>query len=431
MKRLWILTFVFLAFPPRLHAQQTSKALKWDDCVQITIVNNPDIASAQGSLGQSKAQQKGSYGEFFPQLSFNTGYNTTNTINTFSGNSPQSFQVSGGSDRQWTTGVSLKQNFFAGLASKARVDQAKADLSANEWNLEVVKANISYNLRNAFSQLLFSQKQILLTQEIEKRRKENVRLVELRYQGGGEDKGAFLRSQATYDQAAFETQQAKRGLETAQRQLATVMGQPQWTGLKVTGDFKVNKPGPEPDYVSLAERTPTHYQKFSQSQSAEAGVRVTRGNLMPSVDGNASFNHFSNNNQGDRDQWTAGINLTYPFFNGTKNVYDYKAAKFQRLKTTEDLRSSDNQGTSTLQSTFAQWKDAVQQVEVEKSLLKAAQVRAEIARAKYNNGLLTFQDWDLIESDLITQEKSMLANLRDAVIAEANWFKAQGKGVFP
>jgi hypothetical protein len=45
--------------------------------------------------------------------------------------------------------------------------------------------------------------------------------------------------------------------------------------------------------------------------------------------------------------------------------------------------------------------EAVEKTKVDNSFWEAASTRARIARQKYNNGLLTFEDWDVIENDLI------------------------------
>jgi outer membrane protein TolC len=55
-------------------------------------------------------------------------------------------------------------------------------------------------------------------------------------------------------------------------------------------------------------------------------------------------------------------------------------------------------------------------------------LRAEIARSKYNNGLTTFDDWDLIESDLINRQRAVLSSQGNRVVAEAAWEQAQGRG---
>ena len=41
---------------------------------------------------------------------------------------------------------------------------------------------------------------------------------------------------------------------------------------------------------------------------------------------------------------------------------------------------------------------------------------ATIARGKYTTGLMTFEDWDLIENDLIAREKAALTTRRDAYL---------------
>jgi hypothetical protein len=44
---------------------------------------------------------------------------------------------------------------------------------------------------------------------------------------------------------------------------------------------------------------------------------------------------------------------------------------------------------------------------------------------------MTFEDWDLIETDLINRQKTELQARRDVVLAEAAFEQAQGKSVFP
>ena len=58
-------------------------------------------------------------------------------------------------------------------------------------------------------------------------------------------------------------------------------------------------------------------------------------------------------------------------------------------------------------------------------------MRATIARSQYTSGLLKFEDWDLIENDLIDNEKQWLTDQRDAVRAQTGWDRARGQGVIP
>ena len=51
-------------------------------------------------------------------------------------------------------------------------------------------------------------------------------------------------------------------------------------------------------------------------------------------------------------------------------------------------------------------------------------------RHKYNIGLLDFENWDIIENELINYQKQELLSVRDSVNAEANWEQAIGQSAF-
>lgn len=83
-----------------------------------------------------------------------------------------------------------------------------------------------------------------------------------------------------------------------------------------------------------------------------------------------------------------------------------------------------------LQQGYNSYIEAVAKLQVDTSFREAAQLRADIARSKYNNGLLIFEDWDAIETDLITRQTNYLQSKLNRVTYEAAWEQVQGKGVF-
>jgi outer membrane protein TolC len=63
---------------------------------------------------------------------------------------------------------------------------------------------------------------------------------------------------------------------------------------------------------------------------------------------------------------------------------------------------------------------------VQKEVLQAAEERAKISRVEYSNGLLTFDNWTIIEDNFAQAQTSLLATQANAFIAEAQWIQAQG-----
>ena len=65
-------------------------------------------------------------------------------------------------------------------------------------------------------------------------------------------------------------------------------------------------------------------------------------------------------------------------------------------------------------------------VQVQKKFLEAAEERANIAQAQYSSGLILFDNWIIIEDNLVQVRKSFLDTQADALVTEANWIQAKG-----
>lgn len=404
--------------------------LTLEDCVREALQNNPDLGAAREAVQRARFQHIRSFNNFFPQLSLDAGYNRADSpagsqlFNTGSG---------GGSDIQeeYSLGLSIRQSLFSGFRDRAEVDRTRAGIDAAEANLSDVKARVSFELKSAYTEILFTQEQLKLAKAIADRRKENVRLVELRYEAGREHKGSLLKSQAAYYQAEFEVSQAERALLVARRNLARVLGRQESNGLEVTGDFEVSPPEKPPALHVLALQTPAHLQPEAQARSAQAGVVFAEGRFYPEIDATGSLSHQGRDWPPDDNRWSAGVVISFPLFTGGRNFYELQDARAEHRRALEALKSADNQIILELEQAFAAFRDSIENTEVRKEFLKAAEVRAEIGRSLYTSGLFSFEDWDLIESELINAQKAMIASLRDRVIAAATWERAQGKGVIP
>ena len=59
-------------------------------------------------------------------------------------------------------------------------------------------------------------------------------------------------------------------------------------------------------------------------------------------------------------------------------------------------------------------------------VLTAAQERAKIAEAQYSIGLVSYNDWIIIENNLVSAKTSFVNAQLAALVAEANWVQAKG-----
>lgn len=401
-------------------AAAASEALTFQRVIENASSAHPDLNAARERLRITNFNRKAAAAPFLPQVSVGASYDRSGADPEGPGIVP--------ADDDYDVSATARQNLYAGGRDTALYRRRQAEQSVAAADLNATRAAVSFDVKAAFARLLFSQSQATLSRSIDKRRADNVRLVGLRYEAGREHKGSYLRSRANAHQARFEVSQADRALRVAQRELLRSMGESEFDVVTATGALAVALPAALPDFRALATEVPAVRSAQANLVAAETDVAFARSQLLPGFDASASAGRGGGEWPPRDDRWSAGLSLSLPIFQGGSGVYGLKAARAATARSQEQTRSVIDETALDLESTFASFADAAEGADVQAEFLAAAEVRAEIARSQYTSGLLSFEDWDLIESDLITAQKNHLSSLRDAVVAEADWERAQGKG---
>lgn len=423
MKKVLLLGSLFLIHPFLL-AEETG--LSWTQCVKEAADHNPDLLSAQRSLKAAENSHLASLGQFLPQINVNASVNRSGFGGLDNGLNDPTYNTS--SD----ISLSASQDLFSGFKDFASVDQSNAQLDLARAQLTQAKAQLSRDLKSAFYTLLYSQKQIELLQTIADRNKANQDLVEMNFKGGTDNKGSLLQAQATYQESLFEVDQAKRSLSLAQRQLALLLGRDAFGTVQAAGDFQVPAlQAAVPDFKQLTLQTPAYLQSLAQLHLSESQYVSARGNFLPSLSASGRLGRSDWDSGGNSPYWSAGLQLSFPLFTGGRDFFNLQSAEESKGAAEQDLRSSLLKTAASLETAFSSFQNAIENTQVQDSFLAAAQTREEIAKAQYLNGLLTFQNWDQLETNLTSQQKADLSSYLSAKTSEAGWELAQGKGEIP
>lgn len=406
-------------------AAGSTTPLTWDDCAKEALAHNPDLQKAAANLLSARYDKKGSASSFLPSLSASASANKSGDAGSIAG----ILQEDAGTS--YHVGLNASINLFNGFKDKASLDASAIAVQQAEIQYRQARATLSNNLRNAFTNLLYAQQQVRLSESIAARQKENVRMVDLRYQSGRENKGSLLNSQAAYAQSVLEVTEAQRSLRLAQRQLDNALGRSEADQPEVTGDLTVSAPETAPAFEALSKTTFSYLLAELQERSAKTRVTSAKGAFLPSLNANASMGRSGSDWVPNQHSWGAGLALSLPLFEGGQRVATLKSAKADRDAAQASLISTEQSAALSLESTYWDFRNASESTAVQKDYLIAAQARQEVAQAQYANGLISYQDWDQVESNLISREKSNLQSLRDAKKAEAAWRLALGKDELP
>lgn len=238
-------------------------------------------------------------------------------------------------------------------------------------------------------------------------------------------RGSLARSKAQLTQSEYEVREARRALIYALRSLAAAMGQMD-PEAGAAGDLMAIHPDDLLDLEQLMAQTPDYHIATTQIEASKEGMKVTRSARFPQIRFNASVGANSGDYRLYDGAWGVGVSASIPIYTGNQLKSDVAAAKEKIVQSEMGLLDTANSLMATLQQRWNTYTDAVENEAVQETLFDAEQMRAEISTAKYKQGLLSYEDWDIIESNLINQGKTHLQRRRTAEIEQARWKNALG-----
>lgn len=391
--------------------------LSWDDAVRLTRQQNADLHASQATVEQQTANVKVAWGNFLPQVDATITAQKSNTIDVADADAN-------------SARVNLTENLFNGFGDKARIDQAKRQLDNARAAYDLTASQVSAQLKEAFQSLVIAERSVKLSDDIVQRRQTNLDIVTLRFEGGRENKGSVLLSQANLNQSKLDRLQAADAVEAAKVTIARVIGEDRFPFGDVSGEVPVTVPPLQVDFEGLAANAPEMREAVATEQAAREGVRIARSGFFPTLTFTANAGRFGSTFFPQTDQGVVALGLTIPLFNGGETYYGVRAAEAVATNAEAARMTALRAKIVAIRSAYNTYVEAVEQENVAQSFVTAAETRAEIARSQYNVGLITFQDWDLIEDDLVTRQRAALTSQTNRVNAEAAWEQSQGTGLF-
>lgn len=379
-------------------------AITWQEALNLTDKNNEQIRSAVKQMESYEWSYRRSFSSFLPQLSASAGMTRSGTSDSYS------------------YGLSATQSIFSGFENIFNMQAAYAQYSYQREAARNTRAAAYYNVRTAYINMQIAAENIKIQEAILKRRKENSRLIQLRFESGKENRGNLLRTQADVLQAEYDLNAAKRSFELAKLNLSQLVGE---EIKEVAGLDEAVDPA-DSGSSTLLIISPAYLMGKYQLEQAEISQRATLSEFLPtlSLSGNYRKSGSSWPPASRSDSWS--LNFSYSFFPGGSNFADRIIYNLKLDQAREDFKKNEKDLRYNIEDAFVTFKNAVQALLVKKAFLISAEERVKIARAKYVSGLMSYDDWDKAENELVSYQKDNLSQKSKALLAEAAWYKSYG-----
>lgn len=385
-------------------------ALNWQEARLLAEKNNSELKSATKQVESSEWTYKKSWTTFLPQISGNASVSEGSATSTTS------------TGKTYSYGLTGSQYLFQGMAGIYGIQSAYADLEYKKASLALTKASVLYDLRSSYVEVMVAQENVKLLERILKQRQDNTALIQLRYDSGKEDKGNLMSTQADEAQAKYDLVSAKRDLKLAKLKLSQIL---QHEITSIEANETVGKTE-QIDIVQSITTNPTYVMAKKTLETAELAQKAVVAEFLPSISLSGTYRKQGSDWPPVTSNKSWSLNFSLPLFPGGSNMADWAiySAKLDQAK--EDYTDSINDLRYSLEEAYENFNDAVEALAVNKISLAAAKERAMISRAKYLNGLTTYEYWDQTESSYIQAQKSLLTYEKNALLAEALWHKTYG-----
>lgn len=215
--------FFSLCLPVFLMGQKTeTEVLTLDECINIAIQQNPLILSSMQQYNASLARV--SQAKAIPQPS----------INWDSDLQPKLFDFKG--TGEWYFGVSQSVEFPGKRHLRGKIASQEANGFLQE--IELLKIDIVFQVKQAFYMLLLSQEKLSYAQQNLELAQDYLKKAELKFDAGDVAKVEALRAKVEASKAANEVRIANNDVRLAKAMLNFLLARKKYTPLEIKGDLK-------------------------------------------------------------------------------------------------------------------------------------------------------------------------------------------------
>ena len=377
----------------------------WAQALQAARDSNLELQIAREKITQQENNLQSLRGALLPQLeasiALNAGANASGDDNLFE------------QDPRLTESLKLAARQQVWNAQTApKIKQGELALETEKLNYEIQEINLRLQLRQEFCELLRTQQSLELAQSAVERRRQQYELVELRYSGGLEHRGSLLTAKANLTKAEFSAKQLQRKLERNKQQLAQTIGLPATHSVEIAGELTLNTDlNQTPDVEKLLETSPVLQAVVYRLENAEYNTAIAKAAFLPSVylDLAKSWSQAQvkgENTSSDEASWSLGGSLSFDLFDSDKKRLSVQNAESNETIQKLELQNSRRTTALTLARAWDNLLDSSDSISAAQEQLQATTERSTIAAEQYANGLISFDNWIIIEDALISAQQA-------------------------
>ncbi len=408
-----------------------------DQLIQIGLDNQPRIRSAQAAREGADARVGIARSAYFPIVGTTFGYNrqTSNQpggINPSTGNVSLR-RVSGDSVNRQDFTARLSQNVFDSFRRESRLQSAREDQQAAEFDLSTTRQDVVLNVQSAYYNYILARRLVDVNQEAVRR---NIQVLERArgfFEVGTRPKIDVTRAQVDLANAELALVRARNSMAVSFAALNNAIGVPEHPLYRVPEELEIPPESLKPEElmttleessrIALDNRTELRALR-ARIRSAEADLTLAKRDFFPSLSADANWN-YRGQELPYAPNWVVGATLTVPVLNPPLfSQVDEAAANLASAQASEEITAQNI--VLEVQQSFVDLVAARERIRTAEVLLTQARENLDLAQGRYQVGVGPLIDVTDAELALTQAESENIQAIVDFKLSEARLQKAMG-----
>lgn len=459
-RQLAILTLISLGL---IVPSWAGKTYTREEAVNIALEKSSDVKTAEEDLKSASSQVKAGYGNALPSIDLSATVTrifglddveestalTDAASQMAQGKDADGYPMANAYDQQvigpamdgliygmksqgyrWqsSVGITATQILYAEGKVGVGIEIAKAYKRINEVKLENTKAQVRYDVENAFDQLIYLDSSVKIMYASKELLQENLNFVEQSLKSGMATELDLIRVQLSMDQLNSTIASAEKMRVLARNSLLNTMGLEWETDVQFQGELRDPANGfsyPDTSMANVKKRRKELVMLEETANMKTLNIEIEEGGYKPTVVLLGGIKYANNKNEffdWDAPKWDklnkyVALNVSMNLFNGMKTRESVTQAK-SSLRSTQIQKETAERGfRMQIESCANTLEDANGQIEIAKRQIDLAQKNYDLTNEAYKLGRET-------QLHVLSAENSLRTAKIDYMKAIVEWNKA-------
>ncbi|KAA3436971.1 TolC family protein [Rufibacter hautae] len=408
----------------------TAGRLTLQQCVEYALKNQAQVQQAQIEEEIGERQIRAQLSGWLPQVSAN--YALTHNIKRQQSVFGDQVITIG---QKYTSNINFQANqtLYSNdllLASRA----ARFTRSALDLNTQATKINTVVDVSKAFYNILLSQEQLRILEENILRQEKQYRDARAQYEQGLVDKTDYQRASITLNSIRADRKRTQEAIKSSIAVLQELMGLPVGTSLTLAYDYNQMQQNILVDTtqnVTFANRV-EFQQVQTQRQIQGLNTRYFRWGFLPTASAFVNYNPtffsstFSDIYSQSYPTSALGLQIGIPIFQGGRRLQNVRISELQEESLNVELQNTQRRINTEYQTALANYKSDYNDWLTLQSNVQLAEDVYNVIKLQYNEGIKTYLDLIVAETDLRTAQLNYYNALYNVLSSKLDVQRALG-----